>query len=337
MEPQARPLVIMEFKRVKSIFGKFAKLNGPAKFIVAVTIAFICFVGIIASGIGIFLLTTPRPTNIRECFTTELFKVHLCPTSPDYTKLKNISPYLRAAVIVSEDSNFYNHKGIDWFEVRESINKNLEKGEYVRGGSTITQQLAKNLYLTAEKSIFRKIREAIIAVQIETILTKDEILEKYLNVVEFGKDIYGVRKAASYYFNKLPSQLSVAESAFLAFLLPNPKNYSVSFRRKKLTPFARARMKLIVNRMWTLKKIDGYEYDIAMAEIDSFFQPKPEPQPEAEDLGIDGLLEQPELATESSPSDEIPADAPAVPETSTLEDLPLPDPEEAGDGEDVAD
>src|SRR5690606_7930523 len=122
-----RPPMIMNFKRVKLILGKLAKPKGLTKFIVTTLIALICFVGVIASGIGIFLLTTPRPTNIRECFTTEMFKVHLCPTSPDYTKLRNISPYLRAAVIVSEDSNFYNHKGLDWFEIRESINRNLEK------------------------------------------------------------------------------------------------------------------------------------------------------------------------------------------------------------------
>lgn len=318
----------MKLKQIRSVFKKYAELKGVTKFIVTTLIAVVCFVGIVTTTAGIFLLTTPRPTNIRECFTTELFKVHLCPTGPDYTKLRNISPYLRAAVIVSEDGNFYNHKGIDWFELRESLNKNLEKGEYVRGGSTITQQLAKNLYLTSEKSIFRKIREAIIAIQIENILSKDEILEKYLNVVEFGKDIYGVRKAASYYFNKSPSQLSVAESAFLAFLLPNPKNYSVSFKRKQLTPFARARMKLIVNRMWNFKKIDGYEYDIALSEIDHFFQPIPEPQPETDGFSTETAPEQSDVAGENSLREEI---------STEIEDLPLPDPEEMGSEEDIAD
>lgn len=256
---------------VRKILKDIRGLQPMTKFFLFTAVAFACVIGIMGSAVGIVLLTTPRPTDIRECMTTALFKVHLCPKSQEYTRLKNISRYLRIAVVTSEDASFYSHEGIDWFELRESLNKNLEKGQYVRGGSTITQQLAKNVYLSAEKSIFRKIREALIAVQIEKILSKDEILEKYLNVVEFGKDIYGVRRAASHYFKKSPADLSIAESAFLAFLLPNPKNYSVSFTRKQLTPFARAQMRRIVERMWRFKKIEGYEYDIALSEIDSFF------------------------------------------------------------------
>ncbi len=308
------------------LFKKIANLKGVMKFIVTCVIAIVSLAGVAASAIGIFLSTTPRPTNIRECFTTELFKVHLCPTSQSYTRLRNITPYLRNAVIVSEDANFYNHKGIDWFELRESFNTNLKKGEYVRGGSTITQQLAKNLYLTSEKSILRKLREAVIAVQIEGILSKDEILEKYLNVVEFGENIFGVRQAASHYFKKAPSQLSVAESAFLAFLLPSPKSYSVSFKRKQLTPFARARMKLIVNRMWRYKKIDDFEYETALAEIDHFFQPPPEltePEQPAESLETD----------ESSEHGDSPAELPVQAEPPDIEDMPHPDPEEMGSEE----
>ncbi len=241
------------------------------KFFVYLAIAVACFVGLIGAGVGTFLLTTPRPTNIRGCLTTELFKVKLCPKNSNYVRLRDISPYMKTAVIVSEDGAFYSHQGIDWFELRESINRNLEKGEYARGGSTITQQLAKNVYLTAEKSLFRKAREAIIAVQLEKTLSKDEILEKYLNVVEFGNNIFGVTDAAGYYFKKHPSQLSIAESAFLAFLLPSPKKYSVSHARKKLTPFARSQMRRIVERMQKFKKISEEEQTLALAEIDGFF------------------------------------------------------------------
>lgn len=241
------------------------------RFFVSTVVAIACLSGLIAVSVVLFLLTTPRPKNIRECFTTSMFHVHLCPKDESYAKLREISPFTRQAVIVSEDGAFYSHKGIDWFEMRESMEKNWEHGGFVRGGSTITQQLAKNLYLNGNKSILRKLREAIIAVQIEGVLTKDEILEKYLNVVEFGKNVFGVKKAAQYYFKKSPGELNVAESAFLAFLLPNPEHYSASFDRKKLSPFARNQMKIIIERLYRFKKISDADYQQGLQQLAGFF------------------------------------------------------------------
>lgn len=252
------------------------------RFTVSFFFAGLCFFGIVAAGIGIFLLTTPRPSNIRECFTTSMFKVRLCSKDPNYARLQNISHHVRNAILVSEDGAFYSHQGIDWFELRESFEKNWEKGGFARGGSTITQQLAKNLYLSAEKSVLRKAREALIAVQIENLLSKDEIFEKYLNVVEFGPGIFGVSKAAHFYFNKSAISLTPAEGSFLAFLLPSPNKYGVSFRKKHLTPFARSRMNQIINRMYKFKKLSEVEHHEALLQVITFFG-APESPPELPD------------------------------------------------------
>jgi monofunctional glycosyltransferase len=200
-----------------------------------------------------------------------MYEVHLCKDDASYVPLKQISPYARNSVIVSEDSSFWDHKGIDWVEMRKSFETNLEKGRMARGGSTITQQLAKNVYLSSEKSLLRKIREAVIAIRIERRYDKNLILEKYLNVVEFDKDVYGIKSAARHYFDVAPSQLSIAQSAWLAFLLPNPKKYSVSFHKNKLTPFAFKQMREIINRLWRFKRISEEEKKIAIRDARSFF------------------------------------------------------------------
>lgn len=182
---------------------------------------------------------------------------------------------MRNAVIASEDTTFYQHKGIDFYELQKSFEKNIKEGKFARGGSTITQQLAKNLYLSSEKSILRKLREAVITVQLEETLTKEEILEKYLNVVEFGENVYGVKEASKLYFGKSPSDLTAVDSAFLAFLLPNPKKYSVSFRKKQLTPFARIQIKKILGKLHGFKKLSADEYAAAISQVDSMWSPAP--------------------------------------------------------------
>ncbi len=185
--------------------------------------------------------------------------------------LSQISASLQNAVIVSEDSAFWDHEGIDWVELRKSFETNLEKGRFARGGSTITQQLAKNVYLSGEKSLLRKVKEAVIATRIERQFKKKLILEKYLNVVEFDKNIYGVKKAAQHYFQTTPVRLTIAQSAWLAFLLPNPAKYSISFHRNKLTPFAYKQMSEIINRLGRFKKISEEEKLSALAEARAMF------------------------------------------------------------------
>lgn len=234
-------------------------------------IAIACTLGFVLIVVTWFLITTPRPTNVKTCFTTEMYHVNLCPGQPSYVPLRSISPNMRNAVIASEDTMFWQHKGIDFYELQKSFEKNMKEGKFARGGSTITQQLAKNLYLSSEKSLLRKLREAIIALQLEKTLTKEEILEKYLNVVEFGENIYGVKQAARVYFNKSPSDLTAVDSAFLAFLLPNPKKYSVSFKKKQLTPFARREIKKILGKLHSFRKLDDASYSASIAQVENMW------------------------------------------------------------------
>jgi len=216
------------------------------------------------------LLSLPNVKTLETCFTTSMFKVKLCPGTDQYVKLKQISPFMVHALITAEDGSFYSHKGIDWHELQESLNANLRSGQIRRGGSTLTQQLAKNVFLSNEKSIWRKIKEAYLAYSIERTYPKDVILEKYLNVVEFGPKLYGIKAAAQHYFQKPPSQLHPLEAAYLAFLLPNPKGYSKSFRTGRLTPFARKMVAVILKRMSSFGKLSAPAYQTAISEIGSF-------------------------------------------------------------------
>ena len=129
---------------------------------------------------------------------------------------------LKKAVRISEDASFYLHEGIDVEELKESIKKNLEEGKLARGGSTITQQLAKNLYLSTEKSFIRKIREYFITKRLENTLSKNRIFQLYLNIIELGPGVFGMEAAAEYYFGKDVSELSLEEIVRLTAIIPRP-------------------------------------------------------------------------------------------------------------------
>ena len=147
------------------------------------------------------------------------------PDNPSWVPLTEISSHLRNAILSGEDFSFYSHKGVDWFELRESLLKDLRERRFSRGASTITQQLAKNLFLSRDKTVKRKVSELVLARRLEKALTKDRILELYLNVVELGDMVYGVGAGARHHFGKQPSELSLRESTFLAAMLPGPKVY----------------------------------------------------------------------------------------------------------------
>lgn len=142
-----------------------------------------------------------------------------------WVPLSRISPHLRHAVVAAEDASFFTHEGFDWEGIRDAARYNLEAGEMKRGGSTITQQLAKNLYLSSERSLLRKAREALITRSLERHLTKKRILELYLNVAEWGKGIYGAEAAARHHFGKPSQDLTADEAAWLAAMLPSPRRY----------------------------------------------------------------------------------------------------------------
>lgn len=142
-----------------------------------------------------------------------------------WVPLEEIAPALQHAVIVSEDASFYSHDGFDWEGIKEAALRNVEAGKLTRGGSTLTQQLAKNLYLSSDKTLLRKANEVLITYAIERYLTKKRILELYLNVVEWGKGVYGAEAAARHHFGKHAGDLNPEEAALLAAILPSPRTY----------------------------------------------------------------------------------------------------------------
>lgn len=145
------------------------------------------------------------------------------PKNRRWTSSSRIPSEMKWAVIVAEDSNFYKHEGIDVKAIKEAIKYDLEKKSMARGASTITQQVAKNIFLTREKSLTRKIKEVYLAWRMERELTKGRILELYLNIVELGPMVYGIGHGSHYYFGKSPSAMTPRECAFLAAMLPGPR------------------------------------------------------------------------------------------------------------------
>ena len=137
-----------------------------------------------------------------------------------------ISPYLVKAVLIAEDDKFWKHEGFDYEAIQKAIEKDLKAKKFKSGGSTITQQLARNLYLSPEKSMIRKMSEAIITWRMEQTLSKKRILELYLNVVEWGDGIFGAEAASRHYYGKPSSELTPEEAARLAAVLPNPRKYN---------------------------------------------------------------------------------------------------------------
>lgn len=236
---------------------------------------------------------------------TSMYGVDLCPQSKTYVSLANISKNVQDAIITSEDGGFYTHNGFDQDGISKCIEKIKEKRRIVCGGSTITQQLAKNLYLSKDKSFFRKGAEAMVTMQIERNLSKKEILERYLNVVQFGKNIFGVKQASQFYFKKGPGQLNVTEAAFLAMVLPNPDKYSQSYYKKDLTRFARKRLSKIIADLYQYKKIDENEYLAAQDNLDFFLKSRlalPPPSEQDEEVlseaDLEAMLEEEEIAAE---------------------------------------
>jgi hypothetical protein len=145
------------------------------------------------------------------------------PGTPDWVPFSAISKFMEAAVLTTEDGGFLRHQGFDHEAIRNSIRENLRKKKFVRGASTLSMQLAKNLYLDRGKNLSRKLQEAVLTMYLEQELTKEQILELYLNVVEFGPMIYGIGPAAHYYFETSANELSLGQALYISSILPNPK------------------------------------------------------------------------------------------------------------------
>jgi monofunctional biosynthetic peptidoglycan transglycosylase len=143
-----------------------------------------------------------------------------------FVPYQRISPHLKRAVIAAEDAKFFQHDGFDWDGIRKAYEKNVREGEVVAGGSTITQQLAKNLFLSGERAFWRKGQEAAITVMIELLMDKRRIFELYLNVIEWGDGVFGAEAAAHHHYGISAAQLGPEQAARLAVMVPSPRRYS---------------------------------------------------------------------------------------------------------------
>jgi monofunctional biosynthetic peptidoglycan transglycosylase len=159
---------------------------------------------------------------------------------------QRISSNLKRAVVASEDANFAEHDGVDWTALEKAYERNNRKHKVVGGGSTITQQLAKNMFLSGSRSYLRKGQELVIAYMLETVMSKQRILEVYLNVVEFGRGVFGAEAAARHYYRTSAANLNPAQAARLAVMLPNPRFYD----RHRETNYLARRTSLIQRRMY---------------------------------------------------------------------------------------
>lgn len=196
----------------------------------------------------------------------------------EWVPISKISKRVQQAIVSSEDGKFYIHPGYDIEQLNEAIKDSFVLKKKMRGASTITQQLAKNLFLTKNKTFGRKASELVMAVMIEKYSNKQKILETYLNIIEYGKGLYGIEKASKYYFNKSSSNLNSREAAFLAMLLPSPVKYSKSFKNKSLTPFAKKIIDSILLKMQQGGYISEEEY---FEQLDAKFSWETTISPEA--------------------------------------------------------
>lgn len=156
-----------------------------------------------------------------------------------------ISPNLKRAIIASEDAKFIDHEGFDWEGIQKAMEKNQKRGRTVAGGSTISQQLAKNLFLTPNRSYFRKAEEAAITLMLESLWSKQRIFEVYLNVIEWGNGVFGAEAAARYYFGIAAAQLDPEQAAKLAGMVPSPRFYD----RNRNAPGLARKTAIILSRM----------------------------------------------------------------------------------------
>jgi monofunctional biosynthetic peptidoglycan transglycosylase len=183
-----------------------------------------------------------------------------------WVSFQNIPDLLKKTIRISEDANFYFHNGVDFEELEASLKMNIEKGGFVRGGSTITQQLAKNLFLSTEKSIRRKIEEYFIAKELESTLSKQRIFHIYLNVIELGRGVFGVSAASQYYFHKPVGDLTLEEIIRLTAVIPRP----LTVRPIQDSQWILWRCRWITKKLLLYKYIDKSEHD----RLHSLFSPQ---------------------------------------------------------------
>jgi monofunctional biosynthetic peptidoglycan transglycosylase len=227
-----------------------------------------------------------------------------------WVPLERMSPHLRDAVLVAEDARFFTHEGFDWNEIRHSAQKNLKSRKIVRGGSTITQQLAKNLWLSTAQTPWRKFEEMILAVRLERSLTKRRILELYLNTIEWGDGVYGAEAAARHWFGASAGALDPAQAIRLAAVIINPRRYSPVDPNKRILN----RIRTIAGRLRRRGALSEEQYRIVLG------LPPEAPAPE-----IDSTLIRPQVDGAPPAASEEPL-PPPVDSLPVVEPPPGPEP-----------
>ena len=230
---------------------------------------------LLLAGAAAFWLTLPRVSWLRKENPGETVMMRLHNEQArqkgwrtqrlwELVPLSRISPSLVQAVLIAEDDKFFAHEGFDWESLRRALDANIKRGRVLRGGSTITQQLAKNLFLSPRQSIWRKLREAAIAFKLEHALSKKRILELYLNLADWGRGAYGAEAAAHRYFQVPAAELSLSQSVRLASVLPNPHRFKVAADDNERMNRKR---RLIAQRMLQRHWISQEAYDQALQEM----------------------------------------------------------------------
>lgn len=291
---------------------------------------------VVAYGIyiAISLMFLPSVAELKNRRTTVTIQVKdwhgeyhpftVGPKNPYWTPSGSIPPEMKWAVILAEDANFYKHEGIDVKAIKNAIKYDLEKKSFARGASTITQQVAKNLFLSREKTISRKIKEIVLAKRMEEELTKGRIIELYLNVVELGPMVYGIGHGARYYFGKPASALTPRECAFLAAMLPGPR---VAYNPYKNLGKVLKRSNMILRLLRSKGVLTEGEYRQALAQS---------PNIAGLQRKVDASIEKEEAAFENRTSVAMPLEPQATtpPEEHVPEEVPATtSPQPATNGE----
>ena len=231
--------------------------------VVAVSLVYLFFI----PNVSGFKKKNPKRTSMMEYRIAQWKKAGKKKrVSQVWVPVSKISPYLLKAVLIAEDDKFWSHEGFDYEAIQKAVEKNIKAGRFKAGGSTISQQLAKNLYLTPEKSIIRKVREAIITWRLERTLSKRRILELYLNVVELGDGIFGAEAAARHYFGKSALDLDPLEAARLAVVLPNPIRYNPASDQKYVVNRSNIIYNIMVRRGIVIPVYDEIQEEKSISE-----------------------------------------------------------------------
>jgi monofunctional biosynthetic peptidoglycan transglycosylase len=265
----------------------------------------------------------PGPTAVMRQREEEARKAKRTPRRQQtWVPLSRVSRHLIHAVLVAEDPKFFGHEGVDWEAVRESVEANVRKGRFARGGSTITQQLAKNLFFSTRKSLVRKLRELLVARWLEQDLTKKRILEIYLNVIEWGDGIYGVEAAAERYYGKPAADLTEVEAAGLAAMIPSPRRIN-----PRVSPARHARAQKRI--LWLMARAGYVRREVAGLGS----EPPPEPVEEADEEPLSEPApvpapteptDRPTAPAEASPAEPPPVEPPpATPPPSAAPESPV--------------